>query len=120
MRQRYQPRNFASPPVSPFTSAEEAWFWYVRSQCARLDGARFEPDMTLTHRPCDPDDLYRAVMGLKRARRLRADHLRVLGIYGLRDSPPDSRCREEEKPARLWDEALDQLTTVLKGKGIVA
>ncbi len=125
MRQRYIPKSFGptdgeAAAGDPFASAEEAWFWFIRCQCARLQGARFEPGRAETRRPCDPDDLYRAVMGLHRARRLGGDHLRVLGVFGLREQPPDRRRREEEHPARLWDEALDLLTTVLKAKGIVA
>lgn len=118
-RTRFIPRSFYDTPTIPFVDAEEAWFWFIRCQRARMEGARFEGVAGSSARPCDPDDLYRAVIGLARQRRINHEHLRVLGTFGLNDRPPDSRFHEEERPARLWDEALDRLTTVLKKKGIV-
>jgi len=118
-RQRFTPRPFYQTPTAPFSNAEEAWFWFIRCQKARADGARFEAGMGATGRPCDPDDLYRAVKHLERKRRITLEHLRTLADFGLRERPPDPRCREEEHPARLWDEALDKLSTVLRTKGII-
>lgn len=116
--------SFAARPYScegavPFASAEEAWFWFTRCQKARHDGARLRADFALEPRPCDPDDVYRMVVGLARARRLRGHHLRVLESYGLRESAPDPRADEELRDCRLWDEALDRLHTVFKAKGVV-
>ena len=116
---RYTPKATYDVPCLPFANAEEAWFWYIRCQRVRWDGARFLNAPGETIRPCDPDDLYRAVSGLARARVIGGEHLRVLGTYGLRECPPDPRCREEQRAARLWDESLDRLTTVLRRKGIV-
>ena len=70
-------------------------------------------------RPCDTVDLYRAVMDLARRRRLTAEHLRTLDTFGLSQRPPDPRCREEERPARLWDEALNKLYISIRSKGII-
>jgi len=70
-------------------------------------------------RPCDPDDLYRAVMSLVRRRRIGREHLRVLAIFGIEELAPDPRIMEQERACRLWGEALDRLTTVLKRKGII-
>lgn len=81
---------------------------------------RFEDAPGTMARPCDPDDIYRAAVGLKRRRRIGGEHLSVLATFGLCGRLPDRRCRDEERPALLWDEALDRLTTVLKAKGIVA
>jgi hypothetical protein len=106
------------PAASPFRSAEEAWFWFVRCQVVRRDGARFAASSGL-FRPCDPDDVYLAITTLKRQRVLTSLHLETLGRFGLLGRPPDSRCREQERAARLWDEALDRLTTPLREKGIV-
>jgi hypothetical protein len=103
---------------APFPSAEEAWFWFVRCQVVRRDGARFAASGSL-HRPCDPDDVYVAIAALRRRRLLNGRHLETLGHFGLKGKPPDPRCREEETAARLWDEALDRLTTALRDKGIV-
>ncbi|MFQ5765286.1 MAG: hypothetical protein ACE5GT_10165 [Rhodospirillales bacterium] len=118
-RLRFTPRPTYEAPTIPFLDAEEAWFWFVRCQRARAEGVRFEGVAGSAARPCDPDDLYRAVVDLHRRRRITAEHLRVLALFGLSERPPDSRCREEERSARLWTEALDRLETVLKEKGIV-
>lgn len=117
-RRRHAARPVRQGAVEPFRSTEEAWFWFIRCQRARLEGARFE-GVSATVRPCDPDDVYRAIMALVRRGALRLAHLRVLLDYGFRDRPPDGRVAGETKAARLWDEGLDRLTTVLKGKGIV-
>lgn len=118
-RTRFTPRPFYETPTIPFVDAEEAWFWFIRCQRARAEGARFDGVDGAAARPCDPDDLYRAILHLHRHRRLTAEHLRVLALFGLSERPPDPRCREEERPARLWAEALDRLATVLKKKGII-
>ena len=118
-RPRFTHRSYYDNPTVPFLNAEEAWFWFIRCQKARADGARFEAKMGSLSRPCDPDDLYRAVMDLARRRRLTAEHLRTLDTFGLSQRPPDPRCREEERPARLWDEALNKLSIPSKSKGII-
>lgn len=118
-RSRFTPRHHYSVPVVPFSDAEEAWFWYARCQRARIECARFGDQIALRGRPCDPDDIYRALMNLRRRGRVHQGHLRTLGKYGLLDRTPDPRCREEETEARLWDEALDRLLTPLREKGIV-
>lgn len=118
-RPRRTPRIFYDTPTVPFPNAEEAWFWFIRCQKARAGGARFEAAPGAMARPCDPDDLYRAVVRLRRQRRINTEHLRILDTYGLRECPPDPRCRAEARPAKIWDEAIDQLTTPLKKKGII-
>ncbi len=112
------PRPIPRRRAVPFTDAEEAWFWFVQCQARRTEGARLD-NLTDRERPCEPDDIYRAVMGLRLRGRLEASHLRVLARYGRAGRPPDSRAREEEWAARMWDEAVDALTTPLKTKGIV-
>lgn len=115
---RHHPRSFPVLPAAPFDSAEEAWFWFVRCQMVRRDGARLPPSGSM-HRPCDPDDIYVALLALQRRAVLRPAHLETLGRYGVQGRPPDPRRREEAAAARLWDEALDRLTTVLREKGII-
>lgn len=118
---RFIPRRYDTPrPSRPFGCAEEAWFWFVRSQEARRDGARFVDCASAFQRPCDPDDIYRAVLGLARDGRIGRSHLHVLGRFGLIGKPPDRRCPEQVGLAPLWEEALDRLATVLRGKGILA
>lgn len=116
---RYFPQKMPYKRVIPFSDAQEAWFWFIRSTRARMDGARLSAIASNETRPCEPDDVYRIVLGLREKRLLRDDHLRVLAQYGWRESPPAPRLFEEEHALCLWDEALDRLTTPLIAKGIV-
>jgi hypothetical protein len=106
-------------PQHPFASSEEAWFWFVRCQHVRREGARLQALSSSFSRPCDPDDIYRAVVALQRRGLIRAAHLRVLENFGLMGRSPDRRCPEEAPAFQLWAEALDRLTTILRGKGVV-
>lgn len=103
----------------PFQTSEEAWFWYVRSERSRREGGQPTRSFSMETRPCDPDDVYKSVMDLRRKNTLQDHHLRVLGKFGWRDSPPDPRLGAEEYSFILWDEALDRMDTVLMDKGIV-
>jgi len=116
---RLPPTLTDSRKEKPFSTAEEAWFWYVRCHKARRDGARFENRTGPFCRPCEPDDLYRAVKGLALKRIIGREHLRVLNHFGFQERAPDPRCREEERSFALWDEALDRLSSILKAKDIV-
>ena len=104
----------------PFTTSEEAWMWYAVSQVARDEGARSLSGFKDTPPPCTPDDIYRIVKALFRARDLSVRHVRVLFDYGLRLLVPHPKVPGEAAAARLWDEALDRLTTPFRQKGIVA
>lgn len=79
---RYAARQAAALPVNAFGSAEEAWFWFVRCQQVRREGAHLAGGGSFS-RPCDPDDIYRAVVGLRRRGVLRNTHLTVLATFGL-------------------------------------
>lgn len=116
---RYVPRVIAEVPVNAFESAEEAWFWFVRCQQVRREGAQLSGGGAFS-RPCDPDDIYRAIVGLHHRGLVGRTHLTVLGTFGLIGRPPDARCADEATAARLWAEALDRLSTILQAKGIVA
>lgn len=120
-RQRFAPVPQGSPESTvPFDDAETAWFWFVRCQRLRAEGARIESHALGIRRPCEPDDLYRAVIRLRDRGRLGDAHLRVLARYGLREAAPDPRAPDEASAARLWGEALDSLDAALRDKGIVA
>ena len=106
-------------PTQPFADAESAWFWFVRCQKIRREGARLEKDASPLARPCDPDDIYKAAVGLQSSGKIGAQHLRALANYGLAERPPDRRDRDETLAARLWSEAMDRLTTVLRQKKII-
>lgn len=118
-------RKYSHPPrgecqASPFATAEEAWFWGMQCFAARADGARYRAGQAAIARPCEPDDLLASVEALARGGRLRAAHVRALFGFGRRLAAPDPRRRDEERAARLWDEALDRLSTLWRRKGIVA
>jgi hypothetical protein len=117
-------RKFSHQPRSEldgaaFASAEEAWFWGIQCLAARADGARYRAGLAETARPCEPDDLLVSLEALVRRGRLRAAHVRALFAYGRRLAAPDPRRGDEAQAARLWDEALDRLTTPWRQKGIV-
>ncbi len=101
----------------PFRDAEQAWFWTCNALRARRDGARSEG--TGVRRPCDPDDVLRALDRLYRNRRIDLEHARVLRIWGERQSPPDLFRTREYTAAVLWREALERLEWPLREKGIV-
>jgi hypothetical protein len=116
---RYAPRPLSRQESEPFVNAEAAWLWFCQNQIARQEGVRFDANARTTPRPCDPDDIYRAVDRLYRAFVIDRRHLVALADYGVRLTPPNPRLAEEGLAARLWDEALDRLTTPLKAKGIL-
>lgn len=120
LRERYAWRPLSVREVTPFATAEEAWLWYARCQLARIEGVRFVADAGETARPCDPDDIYRAVDGLLRAGALDRRHVVVLGRFGRRLSPPDPWDGDTPAETALWEEALDRLSSVLKAKGILS
>ncbi len=118
-----QPRYTCTPmpvtDVALFISGEEAWFWFIRCQIIRYQGIQRTSVMGALARPCDPDDIYRAVVRLHKQHHLSAAHLRTLSQFGLAERPPDIRCPEEATAARLWDEAIHCLEAYLCEKGIV-
>jgi hypothetical protein len=119
-RFRFVPRPQSAAPAKPFASAEEAWFWFARSVAARRDGARFEGGPAAWQRPCDPDDIRRALVSLYRRGAVDDVHLAALARFGAAERAPDIRCEEEAPFVAPWDEALDRLAPPLKAKGIVA
>ncbi len=113
------PRPVGTMPERPFTSAEEAWFWFMQSHEALHAGARLRAGEARVPRPCEPVDVLRVVERLYRQRRLLREHLAVLGHYGRRVIAPDPRRRREQRARALWDEAIDRIEPPLRGKGIV-
>ena len=85
------PRPQADIATEPFSSVEEAWFWFIQAQAARNDGARFAMGQGLVPRPCEPLDILKALDRLYRNRRLTMDHFIVLRHCGRRLMPPDKR-----------------------------
>lgn len=107
------------PSAQPFRHAEEAWFWFVQARSAQIEGARVTAGLARLPRPCEPLDILAVVDRLYRRRRLLRQHLDVLADYGRQCLRPDGRKPGQARAARLWDEALDELTPALRRKGIV-
>lgn len=118
-KQKYPRTSYTEIKTVPFDSAEEAWFWFIRAQEARNDGARFAAGQGLLPRPCEPLDIMRVLDRLYRTRRLVRDHLLVLRHYGRRDMAPDPRRVKEARAYQIWEEALERIESVLVAKGIV-
>lgn len=113
------PRPNHDGPAVPFDNAEQAWMWSAACSLARLEGARIIAGAGSVPRPCEPVDIQSALQRLHGQGRIDRRHVDVLVRYGRRLFAPDSRGRGEADHARLWDEALDALTTPLQMKGIV-
>lgn len=105
-----------APLAEPFASAECAWFWTMAALTARRDGARNLAGMASTLRPCEPDDVVRALNRLYYQRRidLIRPHPAHLGERGV---PPDPHALGEMSDARIWDEAMRRLTWAVAGEG---
>ncbi len=116
---RHTPKRQNDAEPTLFDSAEEAWFWFIQAQQARLDGAQAVRGAGLVTRPCEPVDILQVLDRLYRSRSLTMDHLLVLRHYGRRMLPPDPRRGKEIRAYRLWMEAMARLTKSLEEKGIV-
>ena len=117
--QRLFPKPLSERDITPFASARQAWFWFVRCQTARIEGARVVADAGEVVRPCDPDDVYNAVMRLKQSGVLGYAHLQVLEYFGLVEREPDARDPREKGKDMLWQQAMDALENALITRGIV-
>lgn len=117
---KFAPRPLSERETEPFVTAEEAWLWFAQCQMARIEGVRFVADRGGVGRPCDPDDIYRAVVSLRRGGDLGERHVTVLGRFGCRLTPPNSLVGDARADVDAWEEALDRLAVVLRRKGIVA
>ncbi|WP_043830755.1 hypothetical protein [Muricoccus aerilatus] len=106
--------------VQPFQSADEAWFWTMAALVARRDGARIVSGRGLVSRPCEPDDVVKALDRLYRQRRIDLAHARIMRIWGERGTAPDATSPRERGDYRLWREAMERLEWPLRMKGIVA
>ncbi len=117
--QRLFPKPLSERPITPFASAEQAWFWFVRCQTARIWCARGVADAGGVVRPCDPDDVYNAVMRLKQGGALTDRHLQVIEYYGLVERLPDPRDLREQPKHDLWCATMAALEPELIARDIV-
>jgi len=119
-RRRAGPRPADDAPAVPFSSATEAWYWYISCHQARLDGARVVAGLASVARPCEPGDIYRAVLRLYRDGRLQAHHVTVLVRYGRGRLAPDPDRPAGHRDCESWQEAIMRLEAELRARGIVA
>lgn len=119
MTRDYTPKHQGTTNAQPFETVEDAWFWFIQAQQARVDGARIAAGVGLIARPCEPIDILQALDGLYRNRKLTMDHLLVLRHYGRRMLPPDPRRAKEIRGYRMWNEAMAELGPVLEAKKII-
>lgn len=119
-RDTFAPKPQTTTEPLPFSSPEEAWFWFVQAYDARCSGARVVAGAGDLNRPCEPLDLLQCVDRLYRNRRILIDHVRVLAHYGRRMMAPDPTRSREALAHTLWCEAMSRLEPVLRRKGIVA
>lgn len=107
-------------PIQHFPTAEEAWFWFMRSEKARAERAKAEHTRSLYGRPCDPDDLFRWVKQLHDGGTLTTGHVMVMGHYGFLDRHPDRNRDDEVVDFIIWTDAFETLEPTLVEKGVVA
>jgi hypothetical protein len=115
-----RPAATAANSVQAFRDAEEAWLWTMAALVARREGARFTANQGVVRRPCEPDDVVKALDQLYRRRRIDLVHARILRIWGERGTAPNPSYASERCDWRLWREALERLEWPLRIKGIVA
>ena len=104
--------------AEPFGSVSAAWMWTMKMLAARRDGA----DAGFGSRgirPCEPDDVVKALDRLYRQRRIDLAHARILRIYGERQEEPNVSIVSQRGDRRLWDEAMERLREPLRNRGIV-
>ncbi len=108
----------------PFATATEAWFWTMDCLADRRDprvriagGGNLARRGPLVRRPCDPDDIVKALDRLYRMRRIDLAHARVMARWAQRREEPPRAAGQE---FALWREAMDRLGLALQLRGIVA
>ncbi len=103
----------------PFRTAEQAWLWTMAALLARRDGAELSWRPEGPPRPCDPEDVVRSLDTLYRDRSVELLHVRILRIWGERQTAPRATRPLQHSDWRLWNQALAQLEWVLRARGIV-
>ncbi len=112
-------KDTTTKPLSKFATAEEAWFWFMRTEKARAEKAKGARWDTLNERPCDPDDIFSCVARLYRGRKLCPLHLEVMGEYGFLDRDPYTDDDTEVLDWIIWMDAFDILEPYLLEKEII-
>lgn len=103
--------------TTPFTSSEEAWFWYCL--CEKLGFQRARSGDSRVARPCESSDIALSVKKLFRQGLLKPEHIKVLSKYGFEQVPPHPHFGDTPRICQIWKEALQFLESLLRQKGIV-
>ena len=112
------------PAAVPFSSAVEAWFWYMGCHQARLDGARAVTRTAAVGRPCEPGDIRRIVIRLHVIRLhdagpLPSRPLANLMSYGCTMRPDPTR-PAKSRDRHHWRAAFARLHSALHARRMVA
>lgn len=102
-----------------FDNAQEAWFWFMQANEAKIVGAKCLSGEAKTSRPCEPEDIMNIVHRLYKQRSLLMDHVRILAHYGKRLSAPDKNRYREKKAYTIWKDAFSKIEPILINKGII-
>ncbi len=111
--------NSLNKNIVPFDTVEEAWFWFILAQQAKVEGARYTAGLSITPRPCEPSDILKILNNLYRNRLLLWEHMLVLRHYGRRQLAPDPQRVKEVRAHKLWLEAMQRLEPALIRKKIM-
>ena len=107
-------------PIEKFATAEEAWFWFIRCERAREEGARRAPKgNAITVPPCEPADIIRTLQRMYDTDILLPTHAYILGFYGEQERPPDPNIHEEVLDWVLWIDAFDYIEAAFREKGFI-
>ena len=102
-----------------FANGQEAWFWFMQANEAKIIGAKCSPGMGAVSRPCEPEDIMNVINKLYRQRSLLIDHVRILAHYGKKLCAPNKDRYREQKACTLWKEAMNKIEPILMKKGII-
>lgn len=103
----------------PFESAEEVWFWFCTSICARSGGLRSKSNYCGKPRCCELPDIQRIIKQMKRHHHLSNRQLRVIIKWGKIQTPPYYERRAKKSEIALWEAAMQNFEVYLKHFGIL-
>lgn len=113
------PQDTENETTLKFATAEEAWFWFIRCDAAREEGASSRDRTLHAARPCEPADIYRWLNALYKKGVLLPSHGYVLGYYGTLDRQPFADVEDEILDWIIWIDAFDYIDVVLREKGVI-
>ena len=103
-------------PIRLFDTAEEAWMWFCFCEMTPKSFKRSKNNST---RPCETSDIAIVVKRLFQQKILTQAHLKVLNLYGEKQTPPFEQMGDPKQHCQLWKQALQRVLKPLKMKGIV-